>query len=677
MSYPDYLSVKKLEERHPEVAENWETLETIDDLYEGGQRLYNKRKKYVHRKPDEDDHVFHFRLKMFTYDPILSENINKMLTRMSASQYVVEGITKRGEKDELWNSFRKNMDNCGMTEPDFIEGVFEKLLKYRKVYGVLDYAKEDSKVPFLALFDPRHVIHYGESGGNIEWVKIRQVVHEYSPVGENEIYLLWTIIDSEKVVRYRADLDFDLDGDLKYIGEEINLKIEQAGIEKQLQVTAYKESEVEHDWGRTPVVKCELKEGLWVTSLVCHLMKEHIRVHNNIATTAMLAGQIQRLFTPIQEGADSTVDIDEAKLQTGNEHILIGQNFQFSETQGSAIKTVGDYLSKIENRVKDLLFSSGISSGQVQPSQESGVAKSLDFVAQEQALQSYGQTIVKFYREILRMVALAIDPDQSEMVNVNGLNEFILDSLDNKVERVQKIANLSNEIPISNTAFRIIIEDLQRAMSPYASPEEIEQIMEETRQNWDSEDKPQFNLEELTNLVLDRVIDKNTARELLDLDPEMIEDKIAQEMIAEAQLQSELQQITNPQEGNQNMEITSQVIREYAENLDMAPMEVITSLQESTGLDLSALAEYMQKTSPSVDPGEQFEAQLTPDNLAIQSLVSILEDFDLGEEDLEILAEEAGDSAEFFDSLLDLGIEVTGLSQSELMAEVLQDMSSS
>jgi len=190
-------------------------------------------------------------------------------------------------------------------------------------------------------------------------------------------------------------------------------------------------------------------------------------------------------------------------------------------------------------------------------------------------------------------------------------------------------------------------------MSPYASPEEIEQIMEETRQNWDSEDKPQFNLEELTNLVLDRVIDKNTARELLDLDPEMIEDKIAQEMIAEAQLQSELQQITNPQEGNQNMEITSQVIRSYAENLDMAPMEVITSLQESTGLDLSALAEYMQKTSPSVDPGEQFEAQLTPDNLAIQSLVSILEDFDLGEEDLEILAEEAGDSAEFFDSLLD------------------------
>lgn len=681
MNYPDSLAVKKLEERHPEVAQHWDTLECIDDLYEGGQRIYDKRKKYIHRKPDEDDSVYAFRLGMFTYDPILSENINKMLTRMSAAQYVVEGLSKAGRKGDLWSQFRKNMDNCGMHEPDFIESTFEKLLKYRKVYAVLDF-EEGSPVPYITLFDPRHVIHYSESGGKLNWVKIRQIVHDYSPTGEHEIYLAWTIIDDKQVVKYRADLDFDMDENLVFTmsEEEVKIKIDDLEKSKQLDLIAYKESEVEHGWDRIPVVKCELKEGLWVTSLVVHLMKEHIRLHNNIATTGMLAGQIQRLFTPLQEKADETVDIDAAKLQTGNEHVLIGQNFSFNETQGSAIKTVNEYLSKIENRIKDLLFSSGISSGQVQPSQESGVAKSLDFVAQEQALQSYGQSIVRFYREILKLTAIAIEEDQDkiEQINVNGLNEFILDSLDNKVERLQKLAELSNEIPISNTAFRIIVEDLQRSMSPYASPEEIEAIMAETAENWEDDAMPEFSFEELNNMVLDRIIDKNTARTLLDLDPEEIEDKIEEEMRQEAQVQAELQRLANGEGAEDpNMAVTAEILQRYAQEVDVAPMELITYIQEQSGVDLTPLIQYIETSQPATTPEDQMEAELPPAEQAIQALVTMLEDFDFSEEDLAMIAAQTETDEEAVQALIDVAVEVTGLGEEEVMAEMMADMAAS
>lgn len=670
MSYPSTLEVSKLETKHPEVAINWETFETIEDLCEGGERLYSKRRRYIKKKPDEPDNVYQFRLSHFTYDPIIAENINKMVTRLSSASYVVEGISQTGEEAKKWNKFRRNFNGEGQEESEFLEQVFESLIKFRKVYAVLDYPEEGSDVPYVSIFDPRSVVNFDK-----DWVKIRQVKYQSSPIGESEIYLEWIIIDKKKIIKYKADLEMSEKEELVYksLGSEIRQKVQDVMNGEHSVLVASKVSEIEHGWGKLPVVAVELKAGLWVTNLVCHLMKEHLKLHNNISTTAALAGQIQRLFTPLQETESRVYDIQETKLQTGNEHILVGQNFSYNETQGSAVKTVQGYIDNLEKRIKDLLFSAGISSGQQQPSQESGVAKSLDFVSQEQALRSYGQVITKFYKQILQLVGEKIENDPSvlEEINVNGLNEFLLDSLDNKVERLQKIADLSNKIPLSNTAFRIIVEDLQKSMTQYASPEDIEKIRKETMKNWSDERLPRLDLSEINDLVLDGIIDKSTARSLLNLDPEKTMEKINQEMMEEAETQAEANSIMNPQPTGFDPEITFALLDQYANELEMPMMEVITQLEEETGLDLSALADQVGGIEAEKEMSRE---KMLPEEKALESLSEYLKDYDYTEEDIIQIGEESENEEEFYQTLIDLLVEESGMEREEVLAEILADM---
>ena len=629
MEYPKEIRVNKLEEKHPDVEKQWESLEIIDDFCEGGGRIYEKRKRYIKRKPDEPEAVYRFRLNHFTYDPIIAENVNKMVTRMSGSSYVVEGLTKKGEVGEKWSKFRQNFDGDGLEENEFIESVFESLIKYKTIYAVLDFPEMGSDIPYINLFNPKTVIDHGEKDGKLQWVKIRQIQYESSRLEEGKYFMEWIFIDDEKIVKYRAAIE-DSDRGMTYKDGGNAALVDQ--LEKSNTLVAEKSSEMRHEWEDLPVVKAEIKGGLWVTNLVCHLMKEHLKLHNNISTTAALAGQIQRLFTPLQETDSKVYDVQGAKLQTGNEHILVGQNFSFNETQGNAVNTVQTYLEKIENRIKDLLFSAGISASQIQPSQESGVAKSLDFVSQEQALKSYGQVIAKFYKQILQKVGDIIEPNKEKLkeINVNGLNEFMLDSVDNKVARMQQIAELSNSIPISQTALRIVTEDLQKSMAQYATPEDLEKIREESEENWGDTQRPDLEISELTDLVLDGIIDRRTAQYYLGLEPEEIEDQMMEERLRDAEVQEAIQ---------------------------------------SQPVDYEDYSEGIEKVRENRE-----REKMTPEDRALESLILYLEDYGYTPEEVIEIGGQAEDKQEFYNTLINLFVEESGLSREEAIGEILADM---
>ena len=598
MEYPKKVAFEILESVHPEVEQNREIFEMTDDLLGGGQRLKDNLDKYLFKKPDEDAEIYKYRKKLFTYVPILGQCLAQLLNRMTASNHTINGLSESPKPKEFWLKFRESVDGNHQKEKAFIKEVFFKLLKYEKVYAVIekDYTdilpknkKEEEDLglmPYIALYDPRSVIHYQELNGKLQWIKIRELETNYSPVGETKYALKWTFIDDTHITTYRCPLIVSNSGKLE---PDVKLEFNSGSYMIPLH------EQVAHERGTIPVVKIQIPENLWVTKEAIFLVLEHIRVHNNLTYSANVAGQIQRLFTPMAESADKMIDLEEARGQTGNHRVLIGQGFTFNETTGTAINTIAGYLGKLESRIKDLIFSNGISAGDERPMQESGVAKSMDFISQEQALASYGEQLLFFLEECYKLVGLTqgFSKEDISQISVSGLNEFVLDTVDTKVNRISLLEAL--DTPISNTAMRLVVEDLQRALTPNASIIEQEIIHKETLQDFSEVDHPELGLEELTSLVLNQIVSVATAQELLGFDPTVEWDRIKGQMLEMQAIQKPESQ-TPPTTDSEKTVDEGQTVDHVETVVTLA--NALASLSNSTTEDILASVNFNEDMSP-------------------------------------------------------------------------------
>lgn len=602
MEYPKKVAFEILESVHPEVEQNQELFNITDDLLGGGQRLKDNLEKYLVKKPDEDAEIYKYRKKLFTYVPILGQCLAQLLNRMTASNHTINGFSESPKHKEFWFKFRESVNGNHQKEKAFIKDVFFKLLKYGKVYAVIekDYSdilptnkKEEEELglmPYIALYDPRSVIHYQEIDGKLKWIKIRELETNYNPVGETQYFLKWTFIDDTFITSYRCPMIYSNTGKLEPdVQSEFNSSSYMIPLTKQ----------VAHERGTIPVVRIQIPENLWVTKEAIFLVLEHIRVHNNLTYTANVAGQIQRLFTPMSESADKMVDLEEARGQTGNHRVLIGQGFTFNETTGTAINTIAGYLGKLESRIKDLIFSNGISAGDDRPMQESGVAKSMDFISQEQALAAYGEQLLFFLEECYKLVALTqgFSKEEISQISVSGLNEFVLDTVDTKVNRISLLEAL--DTPISNTAMRLVVEDLQRALTPNASILEQEIIHNETLQDFSDVNHPKLGLEELTSLVLNQIVSVSTAQELLGFDPSVEWDRIKEQML-------EMQAIQNPENKNSPTTETEQTKETEKPEETVDPVETVVNLA-------NALATLSNDKTEDILASVNFNENISPD----------------------------------------------------------------
>jgi hypothetical protein len=589
MRYPEKVPFNQLETYHPDVLAKKYIYETADDLLAGGNQIRENLEKYLCKKPDEDAEVYKYRKKIFTYTPILGQCLAQLMNRMTASNHVINGLGTQGDEGKFWAKFRESVNGNNQKEKNFIKEVFYRLLKYERVYAVIDieYTEnlpknrkeqdEQGLMPYIALYDPCKVVHYDEKDGRLQWIKIRELMTEYDPVGIPRVYLNWTFIDDKEINIYSCPVELAKDGTPSpVLGFDLETK----------EYMVSKKSTIEHGRDSIPVVKIQAPENLWVVKEAIYLVLEHIRVHNNLSYTANLAGQIQRLFTPMAETVDKMVDIEEAKQQTGNHRVLIGSGFSFNETTGSAISTITGYLQGIESRIKDLVFSNGISAGTDRPMQESGVAKSMDFISQEQALTAYGEELLRFLENCYKLVALAhgLPPDKAEMISVSGLNEFVLDSVDAKVDRLARLEKL--ETPIADTAMRLVTEDLQRALTPNASIDEQNTIQNETKESFKPEEHFELSMEELSSLVLNQIVSVKTAQELLGFDPEAEWENISEQMRNMQEIQAEAEpepEAEGEGEGETVAVDLDMQIQEVASALSMATDATVVEVLDGVG----------------------------------------------------------------------------------------------
>ena len=231
--------------------------------------------------------------------------------------------------------------------------------------------------------------------------------------------------------------------------------------------------------------------------------------------------------------------------------------------------------------------------------QESGVAKSMDFISQEQALAAYGEQLLFFLEECYKLVALTqgFSKEEISQISVSGLNEFVLDTVDTKVNRISLLEAL--DTPISNTAMRLVVEDLQRALTPNASILEQEIIHNETLQDFSEVDHPELGLEELTSLVLNQIVSVSTAQELLGFDPSVEWDRIKEQML-------EMQAIQNPEGKNSPTTETEQTKETEKPEETVDPVETVVNLA-------NALATLSNDKTEDILASVNFNENMSPD----------------------------------------------------------------
>jgi hypothetical protein len=493
MDYPDLLSLQVLQQEHPAFTANIDLFKEIDTLYQAGVELEHNKHDYLVSKPGEDSTTFEYRKKIFTYEPILTESLSEFANLFATNSYIMDLPI-----NDFWDSFSYNTDGFGRPEKLLIRNCLIQLLKYRTVFGYVDKKQvsnsfvnnfktsinSNKEIPYVVLLDPKTVIHWEKEGTSVNWIKFRQIETIHSPVNEPVHIARWVFIDDEKIVVYQTEINkTDNHSQLSPINRN---KDSFYGLDDSYNNASMipKFIEVYHEQPTIPIFCAEIPEETWTSNLAIHLVREHIRIHNNLTFACNIAGVIQRLFKPMRENADDIIDIEEAQnmAQTGNEYVIVGDDFKYVEAGGSSIQVLDDRCDRIATRIKSLIFCNGVGVNRNSPAQESGRAKSYDFVNQEAALKAVGGIIQPWLQNVYRRIAwlYGFKQDDIDKIFIYGMDDFNLDAPDEKLERLVRLSQLA--LPIPNTAYQLLLLDFIKSLFPSIPPKDFKKLQKELKE---------------------------------------------------------------------------------------------------------------------------------------------------------------------------------------------------
>ena len=466
-TYPEILSREILDKKHPNVEKNIEFWDTLGDLVEGGFRLYEKRRCYVERRPDEEDVLYNKRLKKFVYTNILGDAIRDFVVKLTSSPMYSKGL---GD-DDFWLRFRKSVNGKNKKEKDFINNLFKMLLTYGHCYvfvdkptpkGIIRNRLEErlQKIdPYCVLYKPEDIIDYGiDDNDSISWVKIYSKKTISLPTSVYSVKHSWVYIDSNYITTY------------EYL---------QKNKDEELPKDISRVSQISHKNNRCPVLKLELPHELWTGNNAFLKSIQYLQIENGWTDTASLAGYIQRIFTP-SNNADSPNETYEGRnieiedVKSSNAHIMIGSGFEFKEAQGSSLKTLShDVLDKIERQIKSIVSLDNVTASPNESKAQSGVSKSIDYAQFHDNLKRYGEILTSHYENILLLVASIAGKNDNE-IEVSGLTEFDLDIVTSTLENAEKVSRVDKNL--TETAKKLYWKSVAKTIIPDLSNEDEETI---------------------------------------------------------------------------------------------------------------------------------------------------------------------------------------------------------
>jgi len=471
------MQLQQLESTKPSYEAQKALLQRIEILYKGGALIEQHKHLFLPRRIEEEE-IYQLRLNRFTYTNLLSDNIQKILTRFNSGQ-----IQVTGENVNSLTGFRNNIDSDGCGEKAYLNILLRNLLIHQCAYIRVDKPYSDIEPvnavqerqlgldPYLVSYTPLDVINEDVDG---KWFKIRTLHTVNSPFGETYHKVVWTIIDEENVSVFESLVELGKDG-------EISSFISPSGGQKR-KVTPDADVPLlltrPHGFSRCPVIKLSLPGEKYAAGQSYLKVIQYLNVENSVTDTAISAGYVQRVMTPIKvEDNPYQAPINQETVKSDNQHILVANSFKFEEMEGKSIKTGLDFLDKIRDEIRDIICLSAGSTNK-ESLTRAAASKKLDDSTFEVSLQAYGSIITSYYQKILKLVLESLGLVSSDL-SVTGLDAFETDTLNVNIETAIKLKKEGLLEDISPTAWTSYMNNISVKLNPNISPQTKELIISE------------------------------------------------------------------------------------------------------------------------------------------------------------------------------------------------------
>lgn len=232
MGFPATMKIEDLDLKHEEFELLEGDFRLIELLTSGGAELRRNLDAVLHERPMEPRKLKEHRNALFNYNNIIGTVIGWYIAKLFENVPVVDapesesepGIAKKKVKihgDVA--AFLDDCDRCGKKFVDRFSTVARDLLRYRRVFVVVDLPKQEKQyanlgeqraegatVPYLVFYDPRHVINWGrDSHGKLQWIFVKTCTVEaaedfpHTPTK----YTNWWYFSATGTAHYRAKHD--------------------------------------------------------------------------------------------------------------------------------------------------------------------------------------------------------------------------------------------------------------------------------------------------------------------------------------------------------------------------------------------------------------------------------------------------------------------------------------
>jgi hypothetical protein len=459
---------------------------TLRDLDEGGEWLRNRASKYIPRRTGEPDDTYQERLAAFTYTPVMSTAIRELCDRLTSSP-----LYKTGCEGKFWEDWEElaSPGSAPLSEKEFIVQSCQTAALYGTCYWAItlpgevpESLAEEEEYKLYAkarILNPLDVVRTTRDG----YVTAELIEVEEELVGDFITTLRVTLWGHQDTTIYEIPIKLSPLGEIEgvYLADDtvsrwsLELPVEQEPLV------------VPHGLGKPLLVPFTLPSNQHIGKVVYLKQLQHLRVDSGYSYTAGQAGSIQKIYTPpaLPPMDDPRVVYEEpdySKYNFDGSKTLIGGGFSFVELKGESLAAQAASLDRIEQQIYALV-SKTFASGAKGYLEQSGMSKAIDQIAFNDALKAFGIAFKGSYKRLL--TTLAKVSGLAEDIGLTGFEDYTQDSLDEMLEKSEKILTLSEAI--SNKALTLWFDRLQKVMHP-GLPKDLAEEMSEGLPDWQEEE---------------------------------------------------------------------------------------------------------------------------------------------------------------------------------------------
>jgi hypothetical protein len=469
------LPYNRLNTQHPEyhlLAPVWRT---VDTLRRGFPAIKANVCKYLPKRPVEDDELYKLRTAKLAYSPVMSHVVHTYTGKMAAA-----GVDFPDNVDPIWQQIRDSNAAPGELKRDdstLLSSVLTDILYFGRAHLMVDVPasatakrskgelRSSRLSPYFTMVAPLDVINWGEG-----WVILKQFVTESLPFSEVSTFVLFTYHGVEGTVRYKIPCQIAMVED-----SEQNL---YPDVHRVYYGGEWIKPDETMLWEASPVigvgidrwVSAEVSEDKWLCLALYNKQIQHLRIENAWTDAGYLSGTVQRVFTPADSKPDddprnsyTTNNLQSELAKAGNQHILIGKDYNFVESSGTALGNLEGMLDKIEEQIGKI-SNLGSASGSKGVLEQSGLSKKLDQELLNGTLAEYGTILIDTYNTLLAIVArlMSVPP-----ILVGGLSEFGDKNAAGTLEIIKAVSALPDFPPLARlTVYRELLATMDLTLSP-------------------------------------------------------------------------------------------------------------------------------------------------------------------------------------------------------------------